>query len=171
MPDVEKTLAALLLNHQSGIPAPAQAVRDLLISVFGGYASIHVIDGAAAQLLGTSPAKLTGFAADGPEIGSNGDHTNDQITIGCAGAYLVSFNGSFSGDAATYTLRLRKNGAAEGSLACGVTLVGGSDQKHIGFAGIVQLSANDVLTIFGEADQAAKNITPRHMQLAAKRVS
>ena len=77
MADTEKTLAALLLNHQSGVPAPAQAIRDLLVSVLGAFASIHVIDGATLQALGTTPAKLSGFAANGRNVGAVPDHTND----------------------------------------------------------------------------------------------
>lgn len=172
MPDQEKILAALLANHVSGTPAPAQAIRDLIVSVFGGVASISLIDGSTPQTLGTAAAQLTGFAVDGAvEIGANADHSADQITIGCAGGYLVGFSGTFSGDAATYTFRLRKGGLVEGSLACGVTLVGGSDQKSTFCCLPLQLSAADVLTMWGEADSNGKNLTPKHMQFWVKRVS
>ena len=96
------------------------------------------------------------------------DHANDKLTIGVGGDYWVEFSGRVSGDAETYTLRLYRNGAPEGTLLDEVTLDGATSQK-VGFAGPVTLAAGDVLTVYGQAGTAV-DLTLKHAQLALKRI-
>lgn len=170
MSDTERSKSALLTllatNTQGAITA--QELRDLLVSVLGGYAAISVIDGAAAQAVSATPSKLSCFAANGPSAGATPDHTADQITVGVSGDYWVEFSATIGGDAETYEFRLRKNGVAEGSLACAAKL-GATDTQHTGFAGVVTLVQGDVLTIYAAAGGAA-NLTVKHAALAVKRI-
>lgn len=170
MADTERSKAALLTllasNAQGAITA--QELRDLLVSVLGGYASIHVIDGAAPQAVSATPSKLACFAANGPSAGATPDHTADQITVGVSGDYWVEFSASFNGDAESYVARLRKNAVAEGTLACESKLAA-SDKQHFHFAGVVALLQGDVLTVYAEAGGAA-NLTVKHATLAVKRI-
>lgn len=173
MPDTERSKAALLATHfpdNSSGAIKAQDLRDFVASALGGYASIYAASAAGAQLLGTTPAKLTGFAANGPSSGATPDHANDQITIGVTAVYWVSFAASVSGDAATYTVKLYKGANPEGSLLDSCKPAAGTDVEKLCFAGPVSLSAGDVLTVYGEADSSAKNLTIRSATLAVRRI-
>lgn len=170
MADTERataTLLSLLADNAAG-EISAQDLRDALVSCLGGYASIYVIDGAAAQAVSATPTKLTAFAADGPYLGATPAHASDQITIGVTGVYRVDFAATISGDAATYTFRLRKNGSAEGTLAAAATLAA-SATGAAAFSGLVSLTANDVLTVYAAAGGAA-NLTVSHACLSVKRI-
>jgi len=136
------------------------------------YANIYVADGATPQAsISTTPAKVTGFAANGPANDATPDHTNDQITIGTAGIYAVNFNISFSGTVSTvFTFKLRNN-AVEQAFGCTRTLGTGGDTGSAGFNAIISLSASDVLTIYVEADGASKSITPVDMSLSVREIS
>jgi uncharacterized protein GlcG (DUF336 family) len=132
------------------------------------YASIYVNDGASAQgSISTTPAKVTGFAANGPSNDSTPDHTNDQITIVTGGAYLVAFQVSFSGTVSTsFTFKLRID-AVESTLGCTRVLGTGGDLGSASFSGILNLSASEVLTIYVESAVGSGNsITPADMQLS-----
>lgn len=173
MADTEQTKTVLLDLHfpdNSAGAIRAQHVRDFVVTALGGYASIYAASAASPQLLGTTPAKLTGFAANGPSAGATPDHANDQITIGVTGVYWVEFSACVSGDAATYLAKLRKNGNVEGTLLAECKPGAGTDIERLGFAGPVSLDANDVLTVYGEADSSAKNLTIRSATLAVKRI-
>ncbi len=172
MADTERDKAYLLAtsfptNGREQITA--QNVRDLVASAFGSYGSIYLIDGAFAQVLGLVSAKLTGFAAAGVATGVEPDAGDDEILINLAGVYWVEFSACATGDAATFTVRLAKNGAAEGTLADSDKIAAG-DVAQFHFAGPVQLAANDLLSVYGEADAGAKSLTLKHGRLAIKRI-
>lgn len=136
------------------------------------YAAIYVTDGAAAQSsISTSPAKVTGFAANGPSNDATPDHTNDQITINTTGTYTVSFDCSFSGTTATtFTFKLRNN-AVEQNAGCVRSIGTATATGTTAFDTIITLSASDVLTIYVEADGASKSITPVEMELAVREIA
>lgn len=170
MADTERskaTLLGLLASNATGA-ITAQELRDLLVSVLGGYARIYVIDGATPQAVSATPTKIVCFAANGPSAGATPDHANDQITIGTTADYWVEFTASCSGDAQTYIARLRKNGSAEGTLAAEAKL-DASGRATLHFAGPVTLAQNDILTVYVEAGGAA-NLTVKHGTLAVRRI-
>lgn len=167
------TLITLLVDNVSG-DISAQDMRDVLVSVHGVYGQIYVTGGAAAQSLTTTPAKLSGFTANGLGVGATPDHTNDQITVGTDGVYLVM--GQFSAiseTGTTYILKLRNNAVAVDQATAkftGSMTVG--DVISASFVGLANLSANDVLTVYGESDDAGgANLTLVEAQLVAHRLA
>jgi len=166
-------LLALLADNTSGDISP-QDMRDVLVSLHGVYGEIYVADGSTAQSsLGTTPTKMTGFAANGESSGTTPDHTNDQITVGTAGKYLVDFDVSFSGTGgATMKFHLRVNDGEQAKAALVRKLGVGGDVGNAGFACIMSLSANDVLTVYVETDNAGgtDSITPEDAHLRVRRI-
>lgn len=167
------TLLTLLADNVSG-DISAQDMRDVLVSLHGVYGQIYVTGGAAAQSLDTTPAKLTSFAANGSSAGTTPDHTNDQITVGTDGVYLVSGQFSAIGETGTtYILKLRNNAVAVDQATAKFTtslMVG--DAVSASFVGLVSLSASDVLTVYGESDDAGgANLTLVEAQLVVRRLA
>lgn len=166
-------ILALFADNTSG-DISAQDARDMIVSVHGVYGMLYVAAGAAAQSLTTTAAKLTGFAANGPNAGTTPDHANDQLTVGTAGVYLIHGQFSAIGETGTeYTLTLRKNGAAVTEIATGFTasLVVG-DVHSCSFCGLLSCAANDVLTVYGESNDAGgADLTLQNAQLTVYRVA
>lgn len=136
------------------------------------YASIYVADGSTAQSsIGTTPTKVTGFAANGPSNGATPDHTNDQITIGLIGVYVVMFQCSFSGSVSeTFEFHLRVNGTEVAEAGFHRTLGTGGDVGSASFMQFMLLEGSDVLTVYVEAGNTSKSITPVDMQLCVFRL-
>jgi len=147
-------------------------VKDSSAGVEARYASIYVSDGSTAQTgVSTTPAKVTGFAANGPANDDTPDHTNDQITVGTTGVKKVNFQASFSGTVSTtFTFKLRID-AVESVLGCTRVLGTGGDLGSASFNGILSLAASEVLTVYVEADGASKSITPQNMQFSIMEVA
>lgn len=166
-------LLALLADNSSG-DISAQDVRDVVVSLHGVYGEMYVTGGASAQSLDTTPAQLTGFAANGNSSGTTPDHTNDQITVGTDGVYLVHGQFSAIGETGTtYELELRSNGSLVPGIRCKFTAsmtVG--DHVSASFIGLVTLAADDVLSVYGESDDAGgANLTLVEAQLVVHRVA
>ena len=171
MPDTERSLASLLTlcaDNQAGA-IDAQDLRDVIVSALGGYAMVYVVDGATPQAVTGTAAKLGAFAANGPEAGADGDHTNDQITINTTAIYWVDFSTDLVSDAAgTFVAELRKNGSAEGTLKSECEFEAANETRSWRFAGPVSLATADVLTVFVSGTVA--NLTIKHARLAVKRI-
>jgi hypothetical protein len=164
-------LLALLVPGAEG-EISAQDLRDCMASLLGGYASIYVQDGSTAQTsIGATPAKLTGFAADGESLGLVPAHASDQITVPVAGTYLVHGDFCFSGTASrTFQLRLRKTAVEVAGIGCKVTLDGSGTLSGGSFSGLVACDEDDVLTVYVEADAESSSLTLTDAALVAKRV-
>lgn len=159
------------------------------------HGGIHVHDGAAAQSLGTTPAKLTGFSANQVGSGqSDGDTSvtpdvaNDRVRVR-PGVYVVNFSVSGTpGGAGTYQFHLRANQVEQAQGACQivsqafVTASGSPDTTaassggSAGFQCVLDCRATTPdadgfvnLEVYGEAGSTL-NYTPVHMQLTALRV-
>ena len=178
MVDTAKSVSALqsLLADNTVGDISAQDVRDFLVSSLGVYGSITVVDANAPQgTLGTTPAKLTAFVADGNSNGTTPAHASDQITIGVAGNYDVFFQCAFSGTgSAIFQFRLRVDGV-ETSPVVGCTRKMGSagDVGSASFlAPAITLAVNEVLTIYVETDDVgdADTMTVVDAQLSVKMV-
>jgi hypothetical protein len=173
MADTQRDLAALvaLFPDNSSKVITAQALRDFLVSAFGGYGSIYVQDGAAAQTINIAPAKLTGFTVNGTSSNIIPDHTNDQLQVPLAGTYWVEGYFSFSGTAArTLQLRLRKQAAEVDGIGCRAKFNAGGDTVTVSFCGLVTCAASDILTVYAEADVDSSSLTLIDGALVARRV-
>jgi hypothetical protein len=174
MADTERSLAALqtLLADNSSGDISAQDLRDFLVSCFSAYGSIYVQDGATAQTsIGTTATLLTGFAANGESSGVTPNHADDELNIGVDGAYLATGCFSFSGTASrTFQLRLRKSGSEVAGIGCRVTLDASGNTTSASFVGIVACEADDILTVYVEADAADSSLTLIDAALGVKRV-
>lgn len=162
----------LATNGVQGLSA--QDVRDFLVSIMGVYAQLYVSGGVASQSMGTSPAKLTLWAADGEEDLADADYTNDQIEIGALGdgVYLALAQFSFSGAVSTtFTLKLAVNGTEDDAIACSRKLGTGGDDGSCSFVGLVSLSDGDIVTVYCTADGVSKSFTLAEAQLVLRRIA
>ena len=174
MADTIRTKTALLslLADNTAGDISTQDVRDMLVSVFGVYGSIYLKDGSTAQTsIGTTPAKMTGFAADGVSAGTTPDHTNDQITVGTDGVYAIFFQNSFSGTvSADFTFFIRIGGA-ESIYGVRRKLGTGGDVGSVSMLGLLSLSASDVITVYVEAVSDGREMTPIQAQLLVIKIA
>ncbi len=172
MADTPKSVADLI----AGLPSTpggcsAQSLRDLVVSALGIYGSISVLDGSTQQDNPDTGAKLTCFAANGSASGVTPDHTDDSLTVLVAGVYDVNMSVSFSGSGTrTFKFRLRVNGI-ESIYGCTRKLGTGGDVGAAGFhAPGVTLAANDVVTVYVEADNSTADLTVVDAALSARMV-
>jgi len=152
-----------------GASLGAPASLSLAVSVEGltlseatfpvGYAMLYVQDGADAETVGTTPAKLECFTGAGVSAGIEPDHANDRITITTAGVYDVQAAFSVLGTAGrTAELRLRKNSVEVAGL--GGRCVLAATVGPLAFApGLVPCDAGDVLEVYAEASVDATSLT------------
>lgn len=172
MPDTERSLAELLTiyadNTEGGIDA--QQARDLIVTALGGYASIRVLDGGAAQGVTGTPATFAAFTADGPAAGATPDHATDKITIGTTGVYWVDFSADVEASVTgSFYAALAANGTATGTHKAEAKFeAAGGETRHLGFAGPVELDAGDEVTIL--VSGAVGNLITRQAQLSLKRI-
>lgn len=123
-----------------------------------GYSMLYVQDGASAQTIGTTPAKLTAFASAGPTAGAVSSVSQDSITLESAGRYLVSLSFSATGTAGRVAqFWLRRNDVEAPSAPTRVTLAASPVTGAL--SAIVECAAGDVLEIFAEADVDATSLT------------
>jgi hypothetical protein len=136
-------------------------VDDVVVAEFRGligYGMLYVQDGAAAQTIGTTPAKFAGFASAGPVAGAVASVSEDKITVESAGRYLVGLTFSATGTAGRVAqLRLRRNDVEVEGAGGRVTLA--SAPVAGSFNAIVECAAGDELTIYAEADVDATSLT------------
>lgn len=174
MADTIRDRTTLLTNMPVGTTRgiSAQDIRDFLVSVHGVYGCLYVQDGATPQSLTTSPAKITGWASVGNEAGVVGSHSNDLLTVGSAGIYMVTLHASILVAAAVkYQLRLRINTVEATGAGCCVELTA-ADKIDVSFALPVSLAASDELTVYGESDEGGgANLTLIDAQFIAHRIA
>lgn len=174
MADTERSLTALqslLANNTTGDISP-QDLRDFLVSAFGGYGSIYVTGGSTAQTVSGTPAKMTGFAANGPSSSSvTPDHTNDQITVTIAGDYAIDLSlGSFTGsNGSTITLDIYVNGSPSGIPTISRTFGSPATAGSACTKGILTLAANDIITVY--VSSTSTSYTPQEASLSVNRLS
>lgn len=168
------------LGAFGGGPLASPSALSLSVSVDGltvsealfapGYAMLYVQDGATAQTIGTTPAKMTGFTAQGISAGLEPDAANDRITVLDAGLYEVSGAFSVLGTAGRVAqLRLRKNDVEEAGIGGRSTLA--ATAGSLSFApGLVACEQGDVLTVYAEADVDATSFTPVDGSFLLRRV-
>lgn len=128
------------------------------------YASLYASTAAAAQSIptGTTYTKVTPFDSAGPALNSSASAANDNITIGRAGTYEITFSRSFQIGTAnvSWHVAILKNGSVvPGGVVIRKTLTNnetqsGSHSVH------VTCAANDLITVGVYHDSAGSvNLT------------
>ena len=174
MADTQRTLAALLtlLADNSTGAISAQDVRDMLVSVAGGYGGLGLTDGSAAQtLVATTAAKFTGFDATRPSSGVTPSTGNDELTIDDADAdYSISAALTFSIDtAADVEVSVVKNDSVT-LFKSGAIAVASGEVARVELDDIAALAAGDTLQVYVESDTAG-DLTGQQASLKAKRLN
>ena len=173
MADTPRTLAALqtLLANNTAAGISPQDIRDFLVSVLGGYGGITALGASTAQAsISGTPAKLTGFAANAPASDTTPDHTDDSVTGGEAGKYMVDFQCSFSGTASkTFLFRVYSQGIVT-TLGCQRKLGTGGDVGSCSCIGILALDSADVITTYVSSSDGGVSVTVVDAQLTLTRL-
>lgn len=131
---------------------------------YPAYGGMVLNDAASVSVttIGTTAQKLVVFTANTASSGVVPDHsTDDDITVPVTGVYQVFFGITFGtaavGDAGEYQFKLRVNGSepsAPSNLGFRKDLSGTDDITNCCFQGLVSLTANDILTVWVESDEA-----------------
>ena len=174
MADTQRNLAALLLlapDQTTGDVSP-QDLRDMLVSLLGGFGNIFTNDGVTAQSItgGAAAVKMTGFVGNGPASGCTADKANNKLVANLTGKYMVVFQCSFSGSAnITFQFHVRNGGAEITSLGCERKLGAGGDIGSCSIVGIGDFTAAQDIEVYVECDGVgAQSITPKQLSLAIK---
>lgn len=127
-----------------------------LQGVYGGISSHD--SSIAVATIGTTQKKLAAFDTNDVNDGATPDHTADQITVLTAGDYEVTFTISFSTtaapDAGLYEFHLRLD-AVEQPYGCYRQMSGTADTGSASFTGMLNIAANEVVTVYVESDNGA----------------
>jgi hypothetical protein len=130
-------------------------------------------DGSTAQTItgGAAAVKVTGFTANGSSSGTTVDYTQNEMTVSVSGIYLANFSCAFYGTSGvTFQLHLRNNGNELSEM--GTRLKSPGDVAAVGFNGLANLSASDVVSVYVEADgSGSKSFVPVDMQLTLNKIS
>lgn len=143
------------------------------------YGQIYVHDGAAAQAVTSTPAKMTGFATVGPssnlrEGGADvvPDLSNDQIAVKAGGVYEIIVNASIQISAASIVQLHARFGTTEiASLGAQheVITAGADKAVNLAFSGVYVPATDGNISVYIESSNNA-NITPVHASLSIKRI-
>jgi hypothetical protein len=161
MVDTQKKLADLqtLWADNSTRQISAQDIRDALVTLMGGYGSIHCNDGSGTQNVATATKVVVNqFTANGAASGVTPDHTNDKLTTGIVGDYLMLLTMSFASDAAAgeaFEARILVAGAEVNGLSAQKTVTNADDVNEIVVSGIADdVAAAAAITVQIEHDGA-----------------
>jgi hypothetical protein len=152
-----------------------QGIRDLVVSCFGDYGGMWVVDGTTPQAVTATPQKLINWTANAPSVGIVPDYVNSEITIGVEGVYegsgMYMFNGSAN---KTFEFELYVD-SGSGYVASGtpkiVRKLGTSGD--VGSAGIqmqVLMSAGDKAAVFVSSPDGGTSLTIQQATLIGKRI-
>jgi hypothetical protein len=174
MTDIVRPRADLLSKFNVSGTSP-QDMRDLIVSVRGGYGAIAVTGGSTEQgSLSTTAAKLTAFAADSASSDQcTPAHGTDNITLTANGVWLAHFSATLVGDADTVkTFQIRCTGTG--------TVLGGSAQVLFdsvpsaadvqAFALITGALNGDVVDVTVAGDDTDQAVTVSEAMLAVVRI-
>jgi hypothetical protein len=122
---------------------------------FQPHGELRFADSTATISVDTTPIIIPTWDEAGPTNGCTVNATAGTITVGTAGKYLAMVQISFEGSNATvYECHLRVNGA-EQSAGFHRYLGTGTDRGSASFQTLLDLSANDVISVYVEADKSA----------------
>jgi len=164
---------SLLKGITAYIPFTYRFSRVTVIEEEMPYGTIYLKDGSTQQAdITTTPVKLTGFAANGLYSGITPSHTADNLTVLYAGTYYFWFSIEATKTASQlYKFNIRVNDV-EGNYQ--TSFPANADTSYFAaMHGPLSLSANDVVTIYVETDDAdaGTHLTPVDMQLSVIRTA
>jgi hypothetical protein len=143
----------------------------------GSYGSLYVHDGATAQSLSTTPAKVTGFATAGPSSDVvSGDLaivpslSNDYITLK-PGKYLVGFSlcGAMA-SAVVGEFHIRTGTTEKANIAAEASFGASSAVACVAAQGIIEVTSDVNVSVYGEVASGTVNFTPVHGNLWAIKI-
>ncbi len=165
------TLASVYAHDNAGAISKKATHTQLLALISANvsppdYAELVVSDGSTAQNFSMTPEKFTGFTAVGLSNGATPSAVTKDITIATTGIYFVFFQNSFSGAGnVTFEFHLRVD-AIEAPEGAHRKMSAAGDAGSTSFAGLVSLTAGEVVCVYGESnDVAGENATAIDAQL------
>jgi hypothetical protein len=165
MSDTQRTLADLLtrLADNGKKLVTAQNVRDVLVSVLGGYGHLFFFTKNVTANIATQTLSTWGT---GPASGVTLSGAAGTLTVPVDGDYFVSFSATFSGTAG------RKVSFSSGSLPMTpkVKLDSAGDDVAVSWSGIVTLAANTAISVLYAADVDGTAVSFTSGSLAVRRV-
>lgn len=170
---VSSDISTLLADNTSRdiSEADVRQVSNDLLDLNTVYGGLYVADGASAQAMTTTPAKLTAWAGNGASNGTTPDHTSDIITIdtNSDGVYSVNFNVAATGNAGTiYVFMLYKNASAVTGYQCRLT--GAANAATASLCALVtSVVATDTFSIYCKTVSGSQNVTVIDAQLVIRR--
>lgn len=177
MVDVARSRADLLtLFADNAVGAISeQDLRDYVVSTLGEFAEIQITSGVTSQVTSATPAKMTGWLADGLNVGPTPDYTNNEITINTAGVYRVDIDVDFSGtNSKTYLCAVYKDvgaGYVDAGLARFKRKLGtGGDVGSAHMHGHVSLAATDKIAVYVWSTDGGTAFVPQEAAFTCKRV-
>lgn len=135
-------------------------------TIINSYGGMVLNDGDGSveiNNIGTTAQKITAFNANMPSSGVIPDSTtNNDLEVVYTGTYAVSFSACLatvaSGDAGSYSIRLRVNDAepsSPGNMGVQRSFSGTGDLGSMSFFGFIDLTALDTLTMWIESDNGS----------------
>jgi hypothetical protein len=165
MSDTQRTraeLLALLADNASGAISE-QDLRDVLVSVLGGYGHLFFFTKNVTANIATQTLSTWGT---GPASGVTLSGAAGTLTVPVDGDYFVSFSATFSGTAG------RKVSFSSGALPMTpkVKLDSAGDDVAVSWSGIVTLAAATAISILYAADVDWTAVSFTSGSLAVRRV-
>ena len=174
MTDIVRPRADLLSIFNTSGTSP-QDMRDLLVSIRGGYGAIAVTGGSTEQSsIGTTAVQLTAFAANSASSDQcTPDHSGDDITLTANGVWLAVFSATYVGDASetkTFQIRCTGTGTVLGGSCQVLSDASASPADATAFALITGALNGDTVDVTVKSSDAAHAVTVSEAILAVARV-
>ncbi len=148
----------------------SSTITDYTIGGQGQYAGIfREVD--FAQVIGSSPEKVTVFNSDSPESGADGDNATAQITINADGDYMVCFSTSLqSSNDKNAIFYISIDGGSTTSREIQNQNIPGDGVAHsVSAAIILALTDGDIVALMMELD-TSQNLTFSNIDLNVNRI-
>jgi hypothetical protein len=173
----DPTTGQMVVDIDNTVGAGTYAVWDVnlfgvpvqVITTDSYFGEINVENGAAAQALSTSYAKISQFNADGAvSPGVTISNANDNITPTVRGAYKCVADLSVSGDTAGMEVifALFKNGTVIAGTQSRIILAAATDIMHVSIESIQDLNASDVIDVRAKSVAGTPNLLVEDGRLA-----
>lgn len=147
-------------------------LTDLVDSLHGVYGLLTVVANATPQSVTTTPARITAWSANGLSNGTTPDHaTNNGITVGTDGIYLVHFSADVLLAAALWTLNLAENTTLQSTLQWVYDASGATETTAV-IIGLISSAANDLISVYATSDEGGgADIVVKQAQLVLHRIA
>ena len=158
--------------RSNGISIVLDQQADAGLTQYGG---ISVNGGVAATTINTQNVweQFLGFTTNDSSQGATPDHTNDHITVGQTGIYLINIAASFSGGInATYEVEVKKNNGTVDITNVHIErkLSAGGDIGSASPSGIVSLTAADTIELWVRNTTNTDDVTIKDASMTIVRI-